>query len=62
MKLSKDQAHSAASRCGTLITITQSGFEHFPIESHPKTIVANEGGWAHRTMLIEKYLALEAQP
>jgi uncharacterized protein YndB with AHSA1/START domain len=46
---------------GTLLTITESGFDQIPIERRAKAIEANDGGWTHQTKLIEKYLALEAR-
>jgi uncharacterized protein YndB with AHSA1/START domain len=46
---------------GTLLTITESGFEGIPPDRRDKAVKANDGGWTHQTRLIEKYLALEAQ-
>jgi len=46
---------------GTLLTITESGFEQIPLNRRAKAVEANDGGWTHQTKLIEKYLALEAQ-
>jgi uncharacterized protein YndB with AHSA1/START domain len=46
---------------GTLLTITESGFEHLPLDRRAKARDANDAGWAHQARLIEKYLALEAQ-
>jgi uncharacterized protein YndB with AHSA1/START domain len=45
---------------GTLLTITESGFEQIPLNRRAKAVEANDGGWTHQTKLIEKYLALEA--
>jgi uncharacterized protein YndB with AHSA1/START domain len=45
---------------GTLLTITESGFDRIPIERRAKTIEGNDAGWTHQTKLIEKYLALAA--
>jgi uncharacterized protein YndB with AHSA1/START domain len=42
---------------GTLLTITESGFDQIPLERRAKAFTANEGGWTMQTMLIEKYLA-----
>ena len=42
---------------GTLLTITESGFDQIPIERRAQAFQANDGGWAHQTKLIEKYLA-----
>ncbi len=46
---------------GTLLTITESGFDQIPIERRAEAFNANEGGWAHQTKLIEKYLSLGTQ-
>ena len=45
---------------GTLLTITESGFDKIPLERRAKAFTANEGGWEHQTRLIEKYLAQHA--
>jgi uncharacterized protein YndB with AHSA1/START domain len=45
---------------GTLLTLTESGFDRIPIERRAKAFAANEGGWTHQMKLIEKYLALAA--
>jgi len=42
---------------GILLTITESGFAQIPVVRRAKAIEANDGGWAHQTKLIEKYLA-----
>jgi uncharacterized protein YndB with AHSA1/START domain len=44
---------------GTLLTITESGFDRIPIERRAKAFTANEGGWEHQTRLIQKYLERE---
>lgn len=41
---------------GTLLTITESGFDQIPIERRGPAFKANDGGWAHQAKLIEKYL------
>jgi uncharacterized protein YndB with AHSA1/START domain len=41
---------------GTLLTITESGFDRIPLERRAKAFAANEGGWEHQTKLIAKYL------
>jgi uncharacterized protein YndB with AHSA1/START domain len=41
---------------GTLLTITESGFDRIPLERRAKAFAANDGGWEHQTRLIEKYL------
>jgi hypothetical protein len=45
---------------GTLLTVTESGFDRIPLERRAKAFAANEGGWAAQVKLIEKYLALAA--
>jgi uncharacterized protein YndB with AHSA1/START domain len=42
---------------GTLLTVTESGFDRVPIERRAKAFAANEGGWAKQCEMIEKYLA-----
>jgi uncharacterized protein YndB with AHSA1/START domain len=44
---------------GTLLTISESGFDQIPLARRAKAFTANEGGWAMQTKLIEKYLAME---
>jgi uncharacterized protein YndB with AHSA1/START domain len=41
---------------GTLLTITESGFNCIPLERRAKAFTSNDGGWAHQLQLIEKYL------
>lgn len=43
---------------GTLLTITESGFDRIPLERRAKAFTSNEGGWTHQLKLIEKYLVL----
>lgn len=43
---------------GTLLTISESGFDRIPLARRAKAFTANEGGWAIQTRLIENYLAL----
>ena len=45
---------------GTLLTITESGFDQIPIERRAKAFEMNEGGWSAQATLIEKYLAQAA--
>lgn len=45
---------------GTLLTITESGFDGVPLERRARAFAANDGGWQAQTRLIEKYLAREA--
>jgi uncharacterized protein YndB with AHSA1/START domain len=42
---------------GTLLTITETGFDQLPASRRDQAFKANEGGWAHQCKLIEKYLA-----
>ena len=41
---------------GTLLTVTESGFDRIPLERRAKAFEANEGGWTAQMNLIEKYL------
>ncbi|HEX7080542.1 MAG TPA: SRPBCC family protein [Gammaproteobacteria bacterium] len=41
---------------GTLLTITESGFDAIPIERRAEAFKSNEGGWAIQTQLIKKYV------
>jgi uncharacterized protein YndB with AHSA1/START domain len=43
---------------GTLLTITESGFDRIPLARRAQAFAANEGGWTHQCSNIEKYLAL----
>jgi uncharacterized protein YndB with AHSA1/START domain len=42
---------------GTLLTVTESGFDRIPLERRAKAFTANEQGWTIQVTLIEKYLA-----
>jgi hypothetical protein len=42
---------------GTLLTITESGFDQLPPSRRDEAFKANAGGWEHQSRLIEKYLA-----
>lgn len=42
---------------GTLLTVTESGFDSIPLERRAKAFEANEQGWGMQLKLIEKYLA-----
>jgi uncharacterized protein YndB with AHSA1/START domain len=42
---------------GTLLTITESGFDQIPLARRAEAFTSNEQGWAAQTSLIEKYLA-----
>ena len=46
---------------GTLLIVTESGFEHLPPARRAQALASNDIGWGHQTRLIEKYLALEAR-
>jgi uncharacterized protein YndB with AHSA1/START domain len=41
---------------GTLLTITESGFDRIPLERRAKAFADNEGGWEIQSTLIAKYL------
>lgn len=43
---------------GTLLTITETGFEQIPTWRREAALKANAGGWAHQLKLIEKYLTI----
>ena len=42
---------------GTLLTVTESGFDRIPLARRAKAFTANEQGWGMVMTLIEKYLA-----
>jgi uncharacterized protein YndB with AHSA1/START domain len=46
---------------GTLLTITESGFDEIPIERRAQAFKANDGGWTHQANLVGKYLALQEE-
>jgi uncharacterized protein YndB with AHSA1/START domain len=46
---------------GTMLTITESGFDRIPPERRAKAFASNEQGWTAQTKLIEKYLAGSGQ-
>jgi uncharacterized protein YndB with AHSA1/START domain len=41
---------------GTLLTVTESGFDRIPLARRAQAFTANEGGWGMALTLIEKYL------
>ena len=43
---------------GTRLTISESGFDQIPLERRAAALKANDGGWAHQTLLLQKYLVL----
>jgi uncharacterized protein YndB with AHSA1/START domain len=47
----------AATPDGTMLTITESGFDRIPLARRAQAFRANDGGWTHQAALIEKYLA-----
>ena len=49
------------SPAGTLLLLTESGFDKIPLERRAKAFAANDGGWTMQTKLIEKYLAMQAR-
>jgi uncharacterized protein YndB with AHSA1/START domain len=46
---------------GTMLTVTESGFDQIPLERRAKAFEANDAGWTAQMTLIEKYLAQHAQ-
>lgn len=42
---------------GTLLRLSESGFDQIPIERRAQAFTDNEGGWEIQTQLIGKYLA-----
>ncbi len=45
---------------GTLLTVTESGFENLPAERREEAFKRNDGGWAEQMKNIEAYLARQA--
>jgi hypothetical protein len=45
---------------GTMLTVTESGFERIPLARRAKAFTANEGGWTMVMTLIEKHLVQAA--
>ena len=41
---------------GTLLTITESGFDAVPLETRAQAFTSNEQGWEIQSRLIEKYV------
>ncbi|HYK19034.1 MAG TPA: SRPBCC family protein [Bryobacteraceae bacterium] len=46
---------------GTMLTVTESGFDQIPLARRAKAFTANEQGWATVIELIEKHLTHAAQ-
>jgi uncharacterized protein YndB with AHSA1/START domain len=44
---------------GTLLTISESGFDRIPLRRRAEAFRSNSEGWAHQARMIEKYLALD---
>ena len=42
---------------GTILTVTESGFDRIPLARRAKAFTSNDGGWTMVMTLIEKYLA-----
>jgi len=42
---------------GTLLTITETGFDLIPATRRADALKANDGGWAHQAVLLQKYLS-----
>jgi uncharacterized protein YndB with AHSA1/START domain len=47
---------------GTMLRISESGFDQIPLARRDAAFKANDGGWGMQTRLIEKYLAMNADP
>jgi hypothetical protein len=47
---------------GTLLTISESGFDQIPLARRARAFSANDSGWTMQTKLIEKYLAMQPTP
>jgi uncharacterized protein YndB with AHSA1/START domain len=45
---------------GTMLTVTESGFDRIPLARRAKAFTANEHGWTIMVKVIEKYLAQAA--
>lgn len=45
---------------GTLLTITESGFDNIPLNRRAKAFEMNEHGWGAQLTLIQKYLNMDA--
>ena len=46
---------------GTMLTVSESGFDQIPLERRAKAFDSHLEGWVAQLTLIEKYLALQAQ-
>lgn len=45
---------------GTMLTLTESGFDSIPLERRATAFSGNDEGWTHQLRLIARYLALPA--
>jgi uncharacterized protein YndB with AHSA1/START domain len=45
---------------GTLLTISESGFDQIPLSRRATAFQMNDGGWTMQTTLIARYLATQA--
>ena len=45
-----------AAEGGTLLRVTESGFDKVPLERRAKAFAMNEGGWEAQTRLVQKYV------
>jgi uncharacterized protein YndB with AHSA1/START domain len=45
---------------GTMLTITESGFDQIPLRRRAEAFVRNEEGWTAQMKMVEKYVALGA--
>jgi uncharacterized protein YndB with AHSA1/START domain len=43
---------------GTMLTVTESGFDTIPLERRAKAFTENSEGWTHQMRLIAKYLGV----
>jgi uncharacterized protein YndB with AHSA1/START domain len=43
---------------GTMLTVTESGFDGIPLERRAKAFAENAEGWTHQMQLIAKYLGV----
>jgi uncharacterized protein YndB with AHSA1/START domain len=46
-----------ATAAGTLLTVTESGFDHVPEARRAEAFLRNDGGWAQQIKNIETYVA-----
>jgi len=45
---------------GTLLTVSESGFDQIPLARRARAFTANEQGWSIMVQLVEKHLAADA--